>query len=288
MKNWLYKTALILTIVMASVSCVEIIDIELDSTYTRLVVYGTVTTDSLHHQVKLTTTSDYFFNEAPPPVTGADVTITFEDTTVQMLESEFTPGIYQPNQAFRGRKGVVYNLDITNVDIDEDGNYEIYSATAKMPEIAKADSITLQRFITPFFSGNQVALWSPDPPERNFYNYKLLINGNLLNRRLSEYTVQPDDFFNDNYVRGLPVGFLNDDEENELVLPGDTVTLEINSISEQYYNFIVEAQSEIFGNNPLFSGPPANVSSNIENGAVGIFTAYSIDRVSTIASIPGF
>jgi hypothetical protein len=47
-----------------------------------------------------------------------------------------------------------------------------------------------------------------------------------------------------------------------------------------------EAQSEIFGNNPLFSGPPANVSTNLENGAVGIFTAYSIERVSKIIPSP--
>ena len=35
-------------------ACTEIIDIELDSTYKRLVVYGTITTDSAHHQVQLT------------------------------------------------------------------------------------------------------------------------------------------------------------------------------------------------------------------------------------------
>ncbi len=65
-------------------------------------------------------------------------------------------------------------------------------------------------------------------------------------------------------------------------MPGDTVTLELNSIDQAYYDFVGDAQLEIWGNNPLFSGPPANVRSNIDNDAIGIFTAYSIERASAI------
>jgi hypothetical protein len=48
------------------VSCTERIDIELDSTYRRLVVQGAVTSDSVRHRVFLTTTSDYFSNDGLP------------------------------------------------------------------------------------------------------------------------------------------------------------------------------------------------------------------------------
>jgi hypothetical protein len=270
------------------VSCTEIVDIELDTTYTRLVVYGTITTDSVQHEVELTTTTDYFFSEAPPPVDRATVTVTYADASVTLQPSADRPGVYFFPEAVRGVPGMQYDLLIEDVDIDQDGNAESYSASTVMPGVVPPDSISVQKFISPFFSGYQVAIWSPDPPEVNFYNFKLLRNNELLNKRLSDYTVQPDDLFQDNYIPGLPIGFLDDDDEDEAVLPGDTVTLELNSITEAYYNFIVEAQNEIFGNNPLFSGPPANVSTNLENGAVGIFTAYSIERVSKIVPLPAF
>lgn len=269
-------------------SCTEIVDIELDSTYTRLVVYGTITTDSLHHEVELTTTSDYFFSEAPPPVDDATVTVSYEGTTMTLQTTPERPGTYFFPEAARGVPGMQYDLLIEDVDIDQDGISETYSASTVMPGILPPDSISVQQFISPFFSGYQVAIWSPDPPGVNYYNFKLWRNNELLNKRLSDYTVQPDDLFQDNYIPGLPIGFLNDDDEDEVVVPGDTVTLEVNSITEEYYNFITEAQNEIFGNNPLFSGPPANVSTNLENGAVGIFTSYSIERVSKIIPVPAF
>lgn len=269
-------------------SCTEVVDIELDSTFTRLVVYGTITTDSVRHEVQLTATTDYFFSEAPPSIANATVTVSFGNTSLNLETTPERPGIYLFPEAIRGVPGVQYDLLIEGVDVDQDGVTETYSASTTLPVIAPPDSISVQKFISPFFSGYQVAIWSPDPPGAHFYNFKLWRNSTLLNRRLSDYTVQPDDLFQDNYIPGLPIGFLDDDDEDEAVLPGDTVTLELNSITEEFYNFITEAQNEIFGNNPLFSGPPANVSTNLENGAVGIFTAYSIARVSKVIPVPTF
>lgn len=272
--------------VLLSWSCTEIIDIDLDSTYTRLVVYGEITTDTVQHQVELSQSVDYFFNEPPPPVENAVVYVSFADSIIAYEETD--PGIYKMPIEYGGLPGTAYTLHISNVDIDNDGNMEEYFATATMPQIAEADSIQLQKFITPFFTGYQVALFSNDPPGPNWYNFKILRNGVLINERLSDYTVQPDEFVRDNYIFGLPVGFLDDDNEDEVISPGDIVTLEINSVTKDYYNFVIDAQSEIFGNNPLFSGPPANVSSNLSEGALGTFTAYSIERVLAIAGIPAF
>ncbi|MCA1747401.1 MAG: DUF4249 domain-containing protein, partial [Bacteroidales bacterium] len=69
------------------VSCTEIIEIDLDSTYSRLVVSGTITTDSINHPVKLTSTTDYFYNEPPPAVENADISVAFDDTIIFLRES---------------------------------------------------------------------------------------------------------------------------------------------------------------------------------------------------------
>jgi len=263
-------------------SCTEIIDIELDSTYQRLVVFGTVTDDSLQHQVQLSLSSDYFSNAPPPPVSGAVVQLESGDRVFTMFENDTVPGLYSSGEAFRGKIGEAYRLIVSDLDADGNGEPEEYHAESTIPSGARVDSIKVTYFQSPFFSGYQIFLYAFDPPERNWYNFKIWKNGELLTSRLSDYFIQTDDFYNGTYIYGLPVGFLADDDPEEMALPGDTVTLELNVIDQAYYQFISEAQLEIAGNNPLFSGPSANISSNLDGDAKGIFAAYSIQRVSRI------
>lgn len=158
----------------------------------------------------------------------------------------------------------------------------MYTSESTMPAGAQLDSIRINYFRSPFFSGYQVFMYALDPPERNWYCFKLWKNGELLTDTLSKLSIQTDDFFNGTYIYGLPVGFLADDDPREAARPGDTITFELDAIDESYYEFIFDAQLEIAGNNPLFSGPPANISSNIGNGGQGVFAAYSLQRVSLI------
>jgi hypothetical protein len=123
---------------------------------------------------------------------------------------------------------------------------------------------------------------SHPPEKRDWFGFKIRKNSDLLTDSLSKYSVISDELFDSGYFPGLPVGFLSDDDPREAVQPGDTVTLEMNCIEEVYYNFVTEAQLEIAGYYPLFSGPPSNVTSNMDNGALGIFAAYSIQRYSLV------
>ncbi len=61
---------------------------------------------------------------------------------------------------------------------------------------------------------------------------------------------------------------------------GDVITLQMCGITEEYYEFIEGVQREKRGRYPLFSGPPANVRSNLDNGALGFFTAFSASYAS--------
>ena len=270
------------SLILAIASCTEIIDIELDSTYIRLVVYGEVTTDSVHHQVQLSTSSDYFFNKPAPSVSDAKVELEFDDLLITLEEHDTIPGLYITPYAFRGVMGTTYELHINQVDIDGDGTSESYHAKSTMPGGIQLDSIDLLYLKLPFASGYQVLMYALDPPSREWHSYKMWKNSDLLTDTLIKYSVQSDDFYNGIYIFGLPVGFLSDENPREAVQAGDTVTFELNNIERDYYDFVIDAQLEIMGNNPLFSGPSANVSSNIDNGGQGVFTAYSIQRVSYI------
>jgi hypothetical protein len=271
--------------VVLATACTEQIDIELDSTYARLAVEGYVTTDSIKHYVILSITSDYFSNEASPRLSGALVELSFDGESMQLIENETHPGLYECPQAFRGTIGTTYELAISQVDVNQDGEEELYHASSTMPGGAELDYIELKYFPTTVGSGYAVFFYASHPLEqRDWFGFRLIKNSVLLTQTLSEYGTLSDDIFDSGYFPGLPVGFISDDDPEQAVQPGDTVTLELHSIEETYYNFVSSAQLEIIGYNPAFSGPSANVASNLSNSAFGIFAAYSIQRSSVIAT----
>jgi hypothetical protein len=145
------------------------------------------------------------------------------------------------------------------------------------------DSIQIEWFDT-FISGYQVRVWAWDSPDPDWYAFKVWKNGVLVTDTLYELIVQNDEFFNGNYTYGIPSQFLSTDKPEEVVEVGDTITFEINGITEEYYNYVIEAQSQVFPQTPLFSGPPANIRTNFDNDAIGFFTAYSVNYSSTIAT----
>ncbi len=277
------KIYFIVLILLGFYSCTDQIDVELESAGARLVVEGAVTTDSVRHRVLLSVTSDYFSNKPPAGLSGATVELSFGEVTLLLGESEQEPGLYETPDAFRGIPGTSYQLDISDVDIGKDGQFKEYRAITTMPVGSELHSIELMHYSTPVLAGYVVFMYANHPPgQSDWFGFRLIKNGELLTDSLSKYRVMTDDLFDDGYFPGLPVGFMSDDDPRQALHPGDTVTLELNCIEQTYFDFISGAQLEIAGNYPLFSGPPANIPSNISNGAFGIFTAYQVLRTSVV------
>ena len=264
--------------------CTEQIEVKVDSSYTRLVVEGYVTTDTAAHWVKLTTTSDYFYNRPAPVVSGATVTIDDGDQVRYLTETDSLPGTYFTESGFYGIPGRTYTLDIRNVDVNGDGVEEEYRASSELNPVNPIDSVKLRYFSAFGSSGYEVQVWAQDPPRRDWYSFRVHKNGVLLTDTLSEMIVQNDDFFNGNYTYGITSQFLSNDKPDEVVAAGDTITFEIDGITKDYYQFILEAQSQVYGQTPLFSGPPTNIRTNLSNGAIGYFTAWSAAYSSTVAT----
>jgi hypothetical protein len=261
-------------------SCTERIDIKLDDSAVRLVVEGSVTNEMKVHTIILSKTTSYFDSQKPPSVTGAVVSITSGAGTVKLHEA--MPGVYRTDSLFVGRIERSYTLDI---QLDEPvGGYRDYSATSSMPEPVRLDSIKL--IYHPDWSDNgfyEVQTFFQDPKSQNYYRFLILRNGEMMTDTLDEWFVSDDKFFNGSYLFGASVAFLNQGEERERLNPGDEITVELDCIEKGYATFLQDAQSELWGSNPLFSGPPANVKGNISNNAIGFFSAYTISRASARA-----
>ncbi len=262
------------------VSCTEKIDIQLDDSYSRLVVDGSITTDTMSHSVVLTSTSSYFYNQPAPPVTGALVSIS--DGTQNFNLSETSPGIYRTSPDVFGIPGKVYSLNIKLANAI--GGYSDYTASSTLNPVTPMDSVTLK--FHPEWSKKgiwEVKCYVQEPPTVDFYRFLLSKNQTMFTDTLDEWIITDDMFYNGNYTNGLPIGYLDQGSTEQGLRPGDTITAEVNSIGKEYFNFLMEAQTELFGSNPLFSGPPANIKGNISNGGVGFFTAYSATRSYAIA-----
>lgn len=272
-----------LTIIAMSlliVSCTERIDIDLDSTYTRCVVYGEFTTDTTAHWVSVTRTGDYYQNLPPSAVSNAVVSITDGENVFMLTEDADNPGLYFTANSVFGEVGKVYTLHVEEVDLLNDGNLTSYQAVSELKPVASPDSVKV--VYQSIWDAWLVNVYAQDPPDTEDY-YKFLVyqNGTLHSDSLLDIQYTDDAFFNGNYTNGISVYFV-DGESEDTFLPGDSITVEFCGITQDYYKYLIEAQVSARPSVPLFSGPPANPRTNLTNGAVGYFAAYSVSRASTV------
>ncbi len=266
-------------LLLAISSCTERINIDLDESYARLAVEGYITLEEGEQHVKLTKTANYFYNNPPQGVTQAQVKVTSGDSAILFVEDLENPGYYRAPVDFRGIPEQVYSLEIQLKDAINNSVY--YQSTETMPHHpAVIDSIELE--YNAQWERWLVHLYAWEPPAVNYYLFNGYVNGEIITDSVSRKSVTDDKLYNGNYTGGITVMVLYKDE----ISPGDTFTLSLSNITKSYFEFILNVQEEIQPKNPLFSGPPANVISNIDNDAVGYFAAYSSSYASVLVTVP--
>lgn len=266
-----------MALLLIACSCTERIEIELDRSEVRLVVDGSITDESAHHLIRLTTSSGYFDNNEPPPVRGANVRLIHNNKSIALNELTGQSGYYALPTAVKGEPGQTYQLDIKlNREI---GGSSRYTAEAVMPTTDfRLDSTQIE--YNDRFDFWLVKVYARDPVTKDFYKFETYLSGINGNDTTMRTTATPDRFFNGKNTNGFAVAFF----EGELLMAGDTLTTVMSAISEDYLNFYTELRSESGFNNPLFAGPPANIRSNLKEGGLGYFTARRVQR--TILIVP--
>ncbi|HEY9124243.1 MAG TPA: DUF4249 family protein [Bacteroidales bacterium] len=287
MKNIKNKLKLALYIFPAIfiTACEEPIEDKLDSTYTRLVVDGTITTDTMAHRVLLKYSNDALNRNPIRFVSGAVVTISDGTNTFNLHENPKVPGEYLTDSNVYGVPGNTYTLNISNVDVDDNGVKETYTASSYLPYMSRIDTITVTDYIyNDELLGWLINLYGQDRGGRNYYLTKAIRNDTLVTDSLKEYGAAVNSVFEGEKYEGFAVYFLEKDDTTDIVRENDRITLELNCITKDYYDFVIGFQKEYFPKNPIFSGPSANVLTNIspKEKAVGFFAAYSVVRKSTI------
>jgi len=280
--------AVILTLLVCG-SCLEPLDWTDDIEPTNtIVVEGLITTEAGPHVVYLRRTQDVIAEGPGPGVEGAEVFIGDGESEFQL--DEIAPGIYQTDSTIRGEVGKTYDLRI-----EFDG--EVYSATANMIEAEPLEML-------------EVRPWAGDPNNSDGFQYfEFTYRSNFGVPAPYNYSVNlrlPDnvkDYYpenwdipqwitcvlssEDNVLRdstyylhpGLepPALFADGESTYAGFTYGTVVTEKFYSMTPLHYTFIraVMSESDWKGLGP-FGYLPANVPTNISNGALGWFAASDV------------
>ncbi|MDR1414700.1 MAG: DUF4249 family protein [Odoribacteraceae bacterium] len=275
-------------LILLLTACTERIDIRTGEATRQLFAYGYVTSDTTRHVVTISRATAYFATTPRAGISGAQVVIVTDSATYALAEVGEEAGVYCTDADVAGVPGEAYEL-VMMLDFDGDGAPEEYRASACMPLTSRIDSVAL-RHSTVFKNQVEVIGYGTLPDnEKNFMSFHLYRNGEHLTRSLEDFFVMDDTHFTSREMNGVLCQLLDQEEEESRLVAGDTVTLRVDVLSEEYARFIREAQQELRAANPIFGGPPANVFTNIrctggDGGArvSGFFAAFPTDSKSVI------
>ncbi len=278
-------------------SCTEDTTINTKNSAYVPVIYGTITNQNVRQQIQVSSSSGYFDKEVNKRIANAVVTIKEDSGMVSksyvLTQDSVGSGIYATKDPMRGKPGWTYSLSVV-MDFNNDGSNEEYTAECMMPEALKVDSFNISKKKVGEYTLYSLNISAQDDGDvENYYMGRYSINGAWYNK-ISKYIMFNDVSLNGEYVKNLSVWNFNDvadkskfsdDDAKDMIFmsPGDSMVVEFSNISKAYFNFINECASQKNGSNPMFGGPPANISTNMSNGARGFFTAYGVSVVSAKA-----
>lgn len=261
LKTILYTICL--SAVLGLSSCEKVIEIDLNTPETQLVIEGNVTDQLMRQTIRISKSVPYTDSNVYPPVSGATVTVTNDQgQSWNFLETQ--PGRYTSSR-FKGEASLTYTLQV-NVD------NVTYTAISTMPQAVKLDGLGLKSFTFGDEENKQVEVYYQDPDIKvNQYRFTMQVNGLPVNRIFVE---------NDRFTDGKEATstlFYNPDNDNEKLKEGDEVEVEMQSIDKPIYTywFAISQQTQ---NGPAAGITPANPPSNIDNNALGYFSAHTTER----------
>lgn len=243
-------------------SCEKEITIDLNSSEPKYVIEGLVELNTFGY-VDITMSKDYNSDGTFPPVDGALVELSDDNGKKEIL-TQNSSGRYVA-KTIRGEKGRTYSLKI-NI------NDQTFTSTSKMPEFVKIDSMFM--YYIPAFEASYPMMTFQDPGKQtNYYRNRVYINGKRMD--LGGDVIDNKDRQGRVIDRIMYVD--TDDLQDEKIQTGDTITAELMCIDKGAFDF--------FDSLSRMSMSQTNPTSNITGGALGYFSAYTLDSITIIAKV---
>lgn len=243
----------------------ERIDLDLNEDNTRLVVSAWITNLDEPQFVKVSRTVNYLDDQSEDLV--ADAIVTLSDESETYLLNEIHQGYYYLPHDWTSVVGDLYTLTIQFEGQE-------YIATHRMNRCPEIDSLSFRDYMPedPFEEEEYdepvyetIFAFQETPGSGDAYYFIDYLKGSLAGDSVQNGGFVDDQYFDGAYLKNVVVT-----ESDRLYFEGDTVVVEMHSIGVSSYFFLEEMSNVIYGNGP-FDPPPANVKTNISNGAVGYF-----------------
>lgn len=244
--------------------CEEVVDIELRGTAPQYVIEGMVTDQFAPAEVRISTTLDFYEETRFGGVSDALVLLS-DNAGNETWLNEVSPGIYRSGP-MAGVPGRTYHLEV------KIGNAN-YTSVSTMPHKVAFDSIYLaterfpsQDYLTPY------AQFRDPAGIINFYRFRLFVNDEF--QKLID--IENDEFTDGLLVRRGVYYFgstENDDPaDDDGLKTGDKVRLEMQCIDKPVFRYFYTLSNVLSGD-----AEPANPETNITGGALGYFSAYTVE-----------
>ena len=255
------KTIVSITfIALLFTSCEKVVDLDYRGNQSKIVVEGNITNEAGPYFVKITKSISLSEAGNYPTVDNAMVTISDDAGNSEILTPQGN-GVYQTT-TIDGVAGRTYTLTV-------EAEGQTYTAQSTMPHLVSFDSIKIAEItIGNEIERNLIPIYKDPIAKGNEYRFVLSVNNTLINQHLIQ---------NDEIKNGLVNTLRLEINDDDLKLkPGDLVTIKmqcIDSIVALYYTTL----ALIADSGPGGGTTPNNPPSNISNGALGVFSAHTVE-----------
>ncbi len=258
-------------------SCQEEIDLQLDSAKPGIVIEAGLTLAPYRSGLVISRTGDFYSYDHIDLVPDAEAYLydTYGNVDTMRMISD---GVFVPTGAFPLYVGERYDLKVVKGD-------SVFTASSYLPSTVPIDSV-VYRFDSigggPGGPGNGHSTmlvfncyFKDDADYHDYYQIVLYINGKLYINPFAGYMVFDDEMFN-----GIQFPFEIRVFDAQ---PGDTLGIELQHITKETFDYF-RTLNNIISRRMGGGGTPYNPVSNIQGGALGVFSAYGLDGRTLILS----
>lgn len=253
----------IISAAMLLASCEKTVTLDYKSNQSRIVIEGNITNEAGPYFVKITKSISLPETGKYPTIDNATVTVSDDAGNSEILTPKGN-GTYSTS-TLQGMQGRTYTLTVQ-------AENQTYTAQSIMPQRVPFDSIKLEKLtVTGETEYNLIPVYNDPAAKGNNYRFVLSLNDKLVNQHLVQNDVVRNGVVNTDRLE------INDDDLE--FKAGDLIKIKMQCIDKNVALFY-KTLALISDSGPGGGTTPNNPPGNISNGALGIFSAHTLETKS--------
>jgi hypothetical protein len=250
--------------------CKKVIHVNLNDADKQYVIEGVIANQPGTCSVLLSQTKNFDDDNNFAGVSGATIQITEQGGVTTRL-TETSTGVYEA-PAIYGTSGKTYLLSVTI-------NGHQFTASSTMPQPVNMDTVFIAKDDAQGKNRMLANVQFKDPPQPgNNYRFVQYVNG----VKEKQIFIRNDDLTNGNTVT-TKLRYPKDDNGDNEINTGDLVTIDMLCIDPAVYKYWYSLNKGATGGGGNSSATPANPVTNIQGGALGYFSAHTLQSKTVVA-----